>query len=520
MWLLPIFGVVCRLICWVFYRLRVSGERPGAGPVVLVANHPNALLDPVLVVVAAARPVRFLAKAPLFDQTGIGWLVKGVGSIPVFRPADFPGENRSNDDMFEAAFEALAGGAAIGLFPEGTSHSDPEIKPLKTGAARIALGCLRSQKCRPRIVPVGLVLRAKQTFRSEAFAVLGQPISWDDMEDDDPETVRELTRRIDDGLRGVTVNLEAWEDGPLVETAEALYRVEVLEASARSSTESDRDSGPALEPEFEPDARGDTPEMPPSPAPGDSELDDENRRIERLAMAARILRDRRRRAAAPEDPALVSDLLEYEEELRALRLTPIDVAASQSLSRHLQWVSRRLYLFGPPSITVAVVGYWLFWPPYRLTGLLSERLAPSVDQLATYKVLAGSLCYGLWVLALSLAGAFGLSSLWPGAGGVGEGEGQVPGWWVQPFLFVLLLALIPLIGMAGLVVRERWRSSRGELGRFLRLRRRRELAARLRKTQVELARRIDAVVRQHIASVSSTGLQGSASPDDAPEASG
>ena len=466
MWLLPVFGLLCRVICAIFYRLRVAGDRPGSGAVLLVANHPNALLDPVIVAVAAGRAVRFLAKAPLFTQAGIGWLVRGVGSIPVYRPSDFPGESRSNNEMFQAAFDALASGSAIGLFPEGTSHSDPELKPLKTGAARIALGCFRTTNCRPRIVPVGLVLRAKQTFRSEALAVLGEPVAWDDLEsDEDPERVRELTRRIDDALRRVTVNLDAWEDGPLVETAEAIYRAEVLESVAADRQPSD------------PDAPDDSPHL-------------DRQRIERLAVATKILSERRQHPEALEDPDLVPDLLRYEQELRSLRMTPRDVAVSRTLARSLRWVAGRLYLFGLPSILTAVVGYWLFWLPYRLTGILSQRLAPSIDQLATYKVLAGALCYGTWVVSLSILGAVGAGSLWP----------VLDVWWARVFTFGLFLVLLPLVGMAGLAVRERWRSSSGDLRRHFRLRRRQGVAMRLRRVQSELAERIDVVVRAYLAS--------------------
>ncbi len=78
MWLLPALSQVSRLAARTFYRLEVAGERvPGAGPALLVANRPNSLLDPALVSAAAGRPVRFLAKAPLFADARVGWLVAG-----------------------------------------------------------------------------------------------------------------------------------------------------------------------------------------------------------------------------------------------------------------------------------------------------------------------------------------------------------------------------------------------------------------------------------------------------------
>ena len=143
MWLFPAFSVVCNAAARICYRFTVAGERvPTTGPVLLVANDPNSLLDPVLVSAAARRPVRFLAKAPLFTDRKVGWIVRASGAIPIYRRVDNPEAMDGNVDTFRAVHHALAGGAAIGIFPEGLSHSEPGITPLKTGAARIALGTL------------------------------------------------------------------------------------------------------------------------------------------------------------------------------------------------------------------------------------------------------------------------------------------------------------------------------------------------------------------------------------------
>src|SRR4051812_28557709 len=68
---------------------RVGPPVPG-GPVLVVANHPNALLDPLVIFRIAGRPTRPLAKAPLFQQAFIGTLLRGLGGLPVFRPKDDP----------------------------------------------------------------------------------------------------------------------------------------------------------------------------------------------------------------------------------------------------------------------------------------------------------------------------------------------------------------------------------------------------------------------------------------------
>jgi glycerol-3-phosphate O-acyltransferase/dihydroxyacetone phosphate acyltransferase len=58
---------LARAVAWIFYRVDGAGSVPPAGAVLLLPNHPNALLDPALVWATAARDVRFLAKSTLFD---------------------------------------------------------------------------------------------------------------------------------------------------------------------------------------------------------------------------------------------------------------------------------------------------------------------------------------------------------------------------------------------------------------------------------------------------------------------
>ncbi|HSM09548.1 MAG TPA: lysophospholipid acyltransferase family protein, partial [Gemmatimonadota bacterium] len=180
-WLLPALSWVARAAVHVFYRFRAGGERsPLEGPVLFVANHPNSLVDPAFVAAVAGRPVRFLAKAPLFTDRLVGWLIRASGAIPVYRRQDDPALVDRNVSTFAAVHEALADGDAVGIFPEGISHNRPGLAELRTGAARIALGSVGRVGETFPIVPIGMVLRDKGRFRSEASAIVGSPIDWGD----------------------------------------------------------------------------------------------------------------------------------------------------------------------------------------------------------------------------------------------------------------------------------------------------------------------------------------------------
>jgi 1-acyl-sn-glycerol-3-phosphate acyltransferase len=409
---------------------------PSNGPVLLIANHPNSLLDPTLVAAVARRPVRFLAKAPLFMQRNVGWLLRAVGAIPVYRRSDDPSQTDRNEEMFRAVHSALADGGAIGVFPEGKSHSEPALAPLRTGAARIALGAYAVTRRTFPIVPVGLVFRQKDKFRSEALALTGSPVPWDDLAPRGPEdeqAVRTLTARLDEALRQLTVNLEHWQDQPLVECAVRIWETERA--------------------------------APPGP----------EERLARLRATTRVLAAVR----ASEDPD-ATDLARavevHRHRLERLGLRPADLVADVGLARGIGWAVRRmpLIMFAP---ALAIPGWLLFWVPYRLTGFVTNRLRPPVDQRSTYKLLGGILFYIAWVLALFVVGAV-MFNIWVGLG---------------------LLIGIPAVGMAGLVIRERWRGAGSDVRRYFMLRSHQALMDDLRVAQNDLGVRLDRLYHEFAA---------------------
>lgn len=435
-WLHAVLPVVSRAAAAVYYRIRYAGEPvPASGPVLLVANHPNSLLDPMLVAAAARRRVRFLAKAPLFDDVKVSWLVKGAAAIPVYRRSDDPTRMDQNADAFRAVYAALAQGAAVGIFPEGLSHSEPALAPLKTGAARVALGAAALGAGALPVVPVGLTFRQKDVFRSEALVVTGAAVAWADLAGrgaDDAGAVRELTARIDAALKRVTVNLERWQDQPLVECAVAVWEA----------------------------GRGVT--------------GDHAGRLERLALTTRMLAEARQGddAAAL---ALADDLERHRGRLERLRLTPHDLSLGTGAATAVTWAVRRAHLLLPLAALAAVAGFAVFVVPWWLTGALVRRVRLKPDERSTWKLLAGLGVYGLWLVAVMavLGIAFGWRAALPG------------------------VVLLPLLGTVGLAVRERWRGAWDDARRFFLLRSRRDLVAALRAEQAALEARLEQLVNRH-----------------------
>ncbi len=215
-----------RLAVYAYYRVdRIGGVLPD-GALLLVANHPNTLIDPAVIQTTAGRRVRFLAKSTLFAWHPLSPLIRRSGAIPVYRKMD-PGVDTSrNVEMFSAVAAALAAGEAICLFPEGTSHAHGRLEPLRTGAARMVLNS--GAAGHPvTIVPVGLNFDALARFRSRALAVFGRPVDYADLVasygNDEAAAVRTLTDRIEQRLKRLMVEAEPRHDLPIVERIDRLY---------------------------------------------------------------------------------------------------------------------------------------------------------------------------------------------------------------------------------------------------------------------------------------------------------
>ena len=226
--MLGIFGIALRFF---FRRIETVNADvvPSGTGVIFVLNHPNGLIDPALVFVALPRRISFLAKSTLFRMPVISFLLQTVEALPLYRRVDAGEDVSKNQKTFELCRELLARGGSIALFPEGISHNSPKLLPMKTGAARIALGAAASgdSPIEVKIVPVGLFYTNKTTFRSEALLHFGEPFTVPRVAAVDGEpprgAVRELTTRIEQELRDVTLNAETDAELHVAKIAEEIF---------------------------------------------------------------------------------------------------------------------------------------------------------------------------------------------------------------------------------------------------------------------------------------------------------
>ena len=170
-------GLVARGLVLAFHRsvdVRWRERLPHDRPVLIVANHGNGFVDPVVVAGVLGRLPRFLAKAALWKVVVARPFLGLAGVLPVYRTAD--GDRASdNTSVFDACHRELAQRATVAIFPEGTTGDRAGLDRVKSGAARIALGALPTAPD-VVIVPIGMAFESRVETRSRAVVMFGEPI--------------------------------------------------------------------------------------------------------------------------------------------------------------------------------------------------------------------------------------------------------------------------------------------------------------------------------------------------------
>ncbi len=404
----------------------------------VVANHPNSLMDPLTLMRVLDRPTRPLAKAPLFDQRILGYILRAMGGLPVYRKQDFPDQMRRNQGTFDAAAEALKQGDAIQIYPEGLSHSEASLAPLRTGSARIALQAEAESgwSLGLQILPVGLTYVRKTFFRGHVVAQVGTPIRvslWREAHgENEREAVRRLTEAIREGLQEVTLNAESPRERELIEVADRVYA---------------RESGLAKWRERE-------------------SLGERLPRLKLFARGAAWLRT--------EDPEkyrrLARRIRAYERAAGILGAGEAGIPPAYRLAATLRYalVEGGILALESP---FAAVGILAWFPVYLLSRLIVRRIHPQHEALSTFKFSVSAL------LALATLAGWTFLAWWFGGWSWAVGMGAI---------------LVPL-GLLAIAWHERWVRVEEDVKLFFRVAFRRHRRERLREMRRELVKEFDRI---------------------------
>jgi 1-acyl-sn-glycerol-3-phosphate acyltransferase len=358
-----------------FYRtIEITGREriDPSVPTILACNHPNSIIDPLLLGSVEERQVCFCARDGLFKVPGFGQLLWAMGAVPLQRRSDHAGGAVDNSAAFAACRKVLVGGGVLAIFPEGKTHSGLRIEPLKTGTVRIALDAVAAKPdLGLRIVPVGITYLVRHAFLSDVHVAVGEPIDVSAAvashgSTDPVETVKLLTEEIGRALRALSVHVEDAEDERLI--------AQITTIITNIRAEEGLDEG------------GQSPS-------------------ERTALVQRII-DAYRWATANEPEQVVvlrQRIEEYMAERAELGLGGERPALQHRSEHRLSgWRGWALLVLGAP---VAAYGLLVSLPPYLLlrAGLSLVRL--STYRVALFKLLGGVALFGVcWTAAVAGVG--------------------------------------------------------------------------------------------------------------------
>jgi len=204
-----------------FRRLVFTGRNENVSkdrPVIFAPNHRNALLDALMLVYAGypLKQVVFLARADIFRQKFVAWILRGLRIIPVFRIRDGKENLEKNRDIFESAARILKKGNPIALFPEGRHNPKQSLLPIQKAAPRIVLPteASRAFELNSQIVPVSIYYRDIFGFLSDAYVTFGTPIEVSKYkkvyEENQGLAANQLRQELERSLKSMVVDI--WND--------------------------------------------------------------------------------------------------------------------------------------------------------------------------------------------------------------------------------------------------------------------------------------------------------------------
>ena len=421
---------------WFYRDLAIEGRERIArtGPLLIAVNHPNQLIDAMVVLLLSPRRVRITGKATLFENPLLGALLRWYGVVPLRRVRDeaaagqiAPPDPERNRLAFRELVDTLAEGGAVLIFPEGTSHHQPQLAPLRTGLARLALQARSERQLRGiAIQPIGLIFERKWAPRTRILARVGDPLDLDAWcAANDTSTgdgaVERLTREVDARLRALTLNFET-----IGEAEQVLGLARVLSGVFDSQVRPLGETAPPL--------------------------GEESRIAQRIADVNAALR-----ARAPERVADFLGRLEAFRialDVRDISLSEIRVQPDLTSGARFAIREALLLTFVGPFAWWGRLNHWL---PLTLAQAVARRTSRTPEDPAMHTILAGAA-----LVVLAYAAQTTVVALLAGP------------WWALAYLLSL-----PLAASADMRLRDRMRHARDRIRAYFTFRREPKLREQL-----------------------------------------
>ena len=164
-------------------KIIVNGKKniPKKGAVLFMVNHPNGLIDPLIVTTNNPRTNYFLTRAASFKKPIVRWFLNSLNLIPIYRIRDGVQQLNKNKGVFEKCFNLLDNQKALIIFPEGSHDKRRTVRSLSKGFSRIVFGAIeRNPKLQIQLIPVGITYQDSSCYPFKVSLNYGTPILAND----------------------------------------------------------------------------------------------------------------------------------------------------------------------------------------------------------------------------------------------------------------------------------------------------------------------------------------------------
>jgi len=194
---------------------------PKKTAVLFVANHQNALIDPLLLGAFLPRQLHFLTRADVFDKPLVRALLSSVNMLPIYRIRDGRDSLSKNEEVFQKCFKILNSKGTVLIFPEGNHNIQKRVRNISKGFTRIVFGALDQYGDHElMVVPVGINYTDARKYASDVSLHIGEPIRANDYYQREKHTVSStaLTEEVRGRLKGLTTHIEDLENYDYLES--------------------------------------------------------------------------------------------------------------------------------------------------------------------------------------------------------------------------------------------------------------------------------------------------------------
>ncbi|MDE1207332.1 lysophospholipid acyltransferase family protein [Tenacibaculum larymnensis] len=190
----------------------VGSERiPKNEAVIFTANHPNGLIDPLLIATHIKRRTNFLVRAAVFNNPIIAKFFNLLGMMPIYRIRDGVQQLSKNEEIFNKCQLILKNNKILLIFPEGTHNKDRTVRPLSKGFTRIIFKTLDNfPDTKINIVPVGITYQNISSYPSKTAIYFGFPILANNYYDKQNinQSVKNIKELVSNQLEDLSVHIK------------------------------------------------------------------------------------------------------------------------------------------------------------------------------------------------------------------------------------------------------------------------------------------------------------------------